>query len=66
MKLQSPLGFVPVTPDVHVQTKTLAMAYIVDQAWRDLYETEKGFAKGTIFRELDFPYTGRTGGGAHA
>lgn len=46
--------------------RTLAMAYIVDQAWRDLYETEQGFPIGTIFRELHFPYTGRKGGGSRA
>ena len=65
MKMQYPMGLRtearPSEP-----AKTLAMAYIVDQAWRDLYDIEQGFPIGTIFRELDFPYTGRRGEVSHA
>ncbi len=36
----------------------LAMAYVPWQAWRDLYDAEKGFCRGTIFEELDKPFKG--------
>ena len=34
----------------------IAMAYVPWQKWCDLYDAEKGFAKGTIFQELDKPF----------
>lgn len=34
----------------------LAMAYVPWQAWRDIYDAEKGFHRGTIFQELDKPF----------
>ena len=64
MKMQYPMGMRAEVRESQ-PAKTLAMAYIVDQVWRDLYDTEQGFPIGTIFRELDFPYTGRRGEGAH-
>lgn len=39
----------------------LAMAYIPWQKWKDIYETCKGFQRGTIFGELDKPFLGRGG-----
>lgn len=36
----------------------LAMAYVPWQTWRNLYEAEKGFRRGTIFEELDKPFRG--------
>lgn len=36
----------------------IAMAYVPWQQWRDLYEAEKGFQRGTIFEELDKPFKG--------
>ena len=65
MKMQYPLGGVPAERDTAMPKKTLAMAYIVDQVWRDLYDTEQGFSVGTLFRELHFPYTGRKAGGGN-
>lgn len=41
--------------------KSLAMAYVPWQIWRDLYDTEKGFQCGTIFKELNLPFTGKGG-----
>ena len=41
----------------------LAMAYVPWQEWRNLYEAEKGFHKGTIFEELDKPFRGIGMGG---
>lgn len=39
----------------------LAMAYIPWQKWNDIYETCKGFQRGTIFAELDKTFLGRGG-----
>ena len=41
--------------------KSLAMAYVPWQMWRDIYDAEKGFHRGTIFQELDKPFTGKGG-----
>ena len=65
MKMQYPMGTRTNVRDPESE-RTLAMAYIEDQTWRDLYELAEGFPVGTIFRELNFPYTGRRGGGSHA
>lgn len=37
----------------------LAMAYVPMQKWRKIYSSEIGFCRGTIFEELDKPFTGR-------
>lgn len=34
----------------------LSMVYSPAQEWRNLYESEEGFDRGTIFKELDFPW----------
>ena len=39
----------------------LAMAYVPWQTWRDIYDAEKGFHRGTIFQELDLPFLGKGG-----
>ena len=36
----------------------LAMVYSPEQVWRSVYDLETGFCHGTIFRELDLPFTG--------
>lgn len=36
----------------------LAMGYVPNQIWKDLYEAEEGFPRGTIFRQLDLPFEG--------
>lgn len=36
----------------------IAMAYVPWQEWRNIYEAEKGFHKGTIFEELNKPFCG--------
>ena len=35
----------------------LAMVYSPIQEWRELYDNETGLARGTIFKELDLPFT---------
>lgn len=42
--------------------KSLAMAYIPWQAWRNIIDTEKAFHCGTIFCELNKPFLGNGGG----
>ncbi|MBQ9861215.1 MAG: spore coat associated protein CotJA [Clostridia bacterium] len=36
----------------------LAMAYVLAQQWNTLFEIEEGFARGTIYPELDKPFMG--------
>ena len=39
-------------------TYPLAMAYVPEQKWGEVYSLEAGFPKGTIFPSLDFPLVG--------
>lgn len=39
----------------------IAMAYVPWQYWDHIYEIEKGFCRGTIFKELDLPFEGKGG-----
>lgn len=41
---------------------TVAMAYVPWQDWRNLYDIDQGLQRGTIFSELDKPFTGMRGG----
>lgn len=36
----------------------LAIAHVPSQPFRNLYEAEKGWSRGTIFADLDKPYEG--------
>lgn len=38
--------------------KSLAMAYVPWQCWKDIYDIDKGFCIGTIFAELNKPFEG--------
>lgn len=38
------------------QHMVLAMAYVLMQQLNEVYETDKGFTRGTIFPELDKPF----------
>lgn len=37
----------------------LAMAYVPWQKWQNIYKPENALCAGTIFQELDLPFTGR-------
>lgn len=37
----------------------IAMAYVPWQQWNDVYDLETAFQCGTIFPELNLPFTGR-------
>ncbi len=39
--------------------QTLAMAYVLPQSWGDLYDESLALKKGTLFPDLDKPFTGR-------
>jgi len=36
----------------------IAMAYVPWQEWRNIYPAEKALCRGTIFEELDKPFSG--------
>lgn len=42
----------------HLEEMPIAMAYVPWQRWRNIYDAEKGFHRGTIFQELDLPFRG--------
>lgn len=48
----------PAPDDCALGGRPLAMVYSPCQKWRDLYDPETGFSRGTIFKELDLPFLG--------
>lgn len=43
----------------NVDSLPLAMAYVPWQTWGNLYKAEEALHQGTIFEELNLPFTGR-------
>ena len=41
----------------------LAMAYVRKQSWRRIYKPDVAIARGTLFNELDKPFSGTGRGG---
>ncbi len=39
---------------------SLAMVYSPKQEWQELYSMENALSRGTLFRELDKPFEGKT------
>ena len=39
-----------------INSLPLAMAYIPNQVWRNMYSPEEGLECGTVFHELDMPF----------
>lgn len=39
----------------------VGMCYVPMEEWREIYDNEKGLERGTIFKELDKPFTGERG-----
>ncbi len=37
----------------------IGMTYVPMQKWKNIYQPDEGFHKGTIFAELDLPFLGR-------
>ena len=50
------------SPQPPQQTMMVAMAYVTWQRWQQPYDYERGFQTGTIFPDLDLPFTGYQGG----
>ena len=42
-----------------INSLPLAMAYVPLPRWEDIYDTQTAFDRGTIFRALDKPFTGK-------
>lgn len=49
------------TPCSMSKETVLAMAYVPWQKWENIYSSDKGFKRGTIFADLDKPFYGRGG-----
>lgn len=45
--------------DEDIDSLPIAMAYVPWQSWHSIYDLDKAFACGTIFAELNKPFTGR-------
>ena len=39
----------------------VGMAYVPWQEFKDLYDPHQGLARGTLFKELDYPFYGKRG-----
>ncbi|MDD5949076.1 MAG: spore coat associated protein CotJA [Lachnospiraceae bacterium] len=44
---------------MEINQKPIAMAYVPWQTWQNIYEPPKALMVGTIFADLDKPFTGR-------
>lgn len=44
-------------------TRPLAMAYVRKQSWRRIYKPDVALIRGTLFNELDKPFSGIGVGG---
>ena len=40
------------------QRISLAMSYVPNQAFENLYDEPTAFSRGTLFKSLDFPFVG--------
>ncbi|MBQ2283982.1 MAG: spore coat associated protein CotJA [Agathobacter sp.] len=49
-------------PEEDIDRMPVAMAYVPWQHFNKTYEPQKALRVGTIFPELDKPFTGRNGG----
>lgn len=50
-KCRNTLGYAP--------QLSLAMAYVPDQEWTEIYDAPAALERGTIFKQLDKPFFGR-------
>ncbi len=53
-------GMVPQMSDYNnldIENMPIAMAYVPFQQWRNIYEPRQALQRGTIFKELDLPFT---------
>lgn len=47
--------------DACLSALPIGMAYIPWQSFRDLYDPHMGLDRGTLFKELDYPFMGKRG-----
>ncbi len=45
----------------HKEHRSLAMAYVPWQEYKDLYDPETAWRQGTLFQQLDLPFSGKRG-----
>ena len=57
MRMEAEMHETP-TKSAILDEMPLAIAYVPRQVWRELYDADIGFQRGTIFRELDKPFIG--------
>lgn len=50
----------------HMDGTSLSMVVSPKQSYHKLYEPDKALCRGTLFAELDKPFTGKCEGGHHA
>ena len=43
--------------NLDIENMPIAMAYVPFQQWQNIYEPRQAFQRGTIFKELDLPFT---------
>lgn len=48
-----------ITDNCAVEKFPIAMAYVPRQIWRDVTDAHTGLCNGTIFEELNLPFTGK-------
>lgn len=41
----------------------IGMCYVPFQKWEDIYDADTGLERGTIFRRLDLPFSGKEAAG---
>lgn len=51
----------PVPRPYPMPAMVLGMAYVPEQAWGDLYEPEEALKRGTLFRNLEYPFMSKGG-----
>ena len=59
---QPPQSDTETAPQPPQQTMVVAMAYVPWQKWQQPYDYEEGLNTGTIFPDLNLPFTGYQGG----
>lgn len=48
----------PDAQGTNLNSLPLSMAYVPWQRWQNLYKPEEGLSNGTIFQEVNLPFTG--------
>ena len=57
--MKTPFSCFPEKAMKNVDSLPLAMAYVPWQSWGNIYKAEDALKEGTIFENLNLPFTGR-------